>query len=72
MKTNPFLLALIALGAIGVLVGVVITIMIAVGNVPMRSVETMSSIAGLLLAIGGPALAGAGVLAGIEWRQRQP
>lgn len=67
VKTNPLLVALVLVGAVGVLAGVVLTIVPTL----LGTGADLAPFAGLLVGVGAPALAGAGVLAGVEWRLRQ-
>lgn len=67
MKQNPFLLALGAVGVLGILLGVVLTI---IGSLGSFAPPLLVVVGGLLVPLGAAAGAGALVLAGIEWRQR--
>lgn len=68
MKTNPYLLILLAAGGALVLIGLVLTLMRLTGAASMDEAETLSAVSGLLLSLGAPALVGGAVLAGVEWR----
>ncbi|WP_336625594.1 MULTISPECIES: hypothetical protein [unclassified Microbacterium] len=66
MKSNPFMIPLIGGGAVLALVGVLLTVMSLTGGYAFA--PALVYVGALLLAIGGPALAGGLVLAGVDWR----
>ncbi len=68
MKQNPFLFVLAAVGVLGTVIGIVLSLVEGQGTVSAEGVGVLGT---MLLTLGAPAIVGALVLAGVEWRHRQ-